>query len=95
MVRKRKKCEDWETDIPPRVSKKEFANIAKAARRVSIIKASKYQFEVVHIMPDMERHYIVDRNKWYCECGRWQMSGLPCKHAMAGIYVIMVSHLIM
>ncbi|KAH9681294.1 SWIM-type domain-containing protein [Citrus sinensis] len=24
-------------------------------------------------------------NKWYCECGGWQMSGLPCKHAMAGI----------
>lgn len=49
--------------------KKKIAKIAKAARRVSIIKASKYQFEVVEIMPDMERHYIVDLNKWYCECG--------------------------
>ncbi|KAH9769958.1 SWIM-type domain-containing protein [Citrus sinensis] len=84
MIRRREKCEDWESNIPPRVQKK-IAKIAKAARRVSIIKASKYQFEVVEIMPDMERHYIVDLNKWYCECGGWQMSGLPCKHAMAGI----------
>ncbi|KAK9214459.1 hypothetical protein WN944_006451 [Citrus x changshan-huyou] len=84
MIKRREKCEDWESNIPPRVQKK-IAKIAKAARRVSIIKASKYQFEVVEIMPDMERHYIVDLNKWYCECGGWQMSGLPCKHAMAGI----------
>ncbi|KAH9753370.1 SWIM-type domain-containing protein [Citrus sinensis] len=84
MIKRREKCEDWESNIPPRVQKK-IAKIAKAARRVSVIKASKYQFEVVEIMPDMERHYIVDLNKWYCECGGWQMSGLPCKHAMAGI----------
>ncbi|KAL9422372.1 hypothetical protein AB3S75_034609 [Citrus x aurantiifolia] len=68
MIRRRDKCEDWESNIPPRVQKK-IAKIAKATRRVSIIKASKYQFEVVEIMPDMERHYIVDLNKWYCECG--------------------------
>ncbi|KAL5556111.1 hypothetical protein UlMin_038347 [Ulmus minor] len=29
--------------------------------------------------------YVVDLSKNYCACRKWQLCGLPCSHAMAGI----------
>ncbi|CAN1215024.1 hypothetical protein LINPERPRIM_LOCUS34 [Linum perenne] len=26
--------------------------------------------------------FVVDLNSWTCACGRWQLSGIPCQHAV-------------
>ena len=39
-----------------------------------------------------QESYIVNLDKYTCSCGLWQISGLPCKHAMPCITHIMTTY---
>ena len=43
--------------------------------------ASEDTFEI----GDLDRSYIVNLSKRICDCGAFQISGIPCKHAALGI----------
>lgn len=34
---------------------------------------------------DGEESYVVNLTNKNCDCGRWNLIGIPCKHAMASI----------
>ncbi|KAH9770952.1 SWIM-type domain-containing protein [Citrus sinensis] len=84
LIRRREKAALWYSDLPPRVHRK-LTKISKASRKLIVVKASKAQYEVLEFIDDEERHYVVDLKKFECDCGAWQISGMPCKHAMACI----------
>jgi hypothetical protein len=46
---------------------------------------NEQQFEVDH-MYDARR--LVQLDERTCTCGRWQLSGIPCSHACAAIYML-------
>ncbi|KAK0572132.1 hypothetical protein LWI29_026610 [Acer saccharum] len=47
-------------------------------RFVTVLCASETKFEV----KDELIYYNVDLEKYTCDCGLWQVSGIPCKYAM-------------
>lgn len=69
LIKRREKVLKWEV-VPPRVREK-LGKIAKLARKLLVIKASNIEFEVVDQVIDKERHYVVDLQQIYCECGGW------------------------
>ncbi|TXG57639.1 hypothetical protein EZV62_015468 [Acer yangbiense] len=73
-------CIKWETILPPVIHKR-LKVIKKEARHIIPIWAAEDEYEV----KDISRHYIVKLNSQQCECGLWQVSGLPCKHVVACI----------
>ena len=64
---------------------RKLTKISKGSRKLIVVKASKAQYEVLEFIDDEERHYVVDLKKFECDCRAWQISGMPCKHAMACI----------
>ncbi|KAL5779074.1 hypothetical protein ACOSQ2_009811 [Xanthoceras sorbifolium] len=70
----------WESVIPPKIRKK-IADRQDEARFVTVLCASVNEFEV----KDGSRYFIVKLDKNSCDCGLWEVSGIPCKHALAVI----------
>ncbi|KAL5850686.1 hypothetical protein ACOSQ4_008699 [Xanthoceras sorbifolium] len=70
----------WESVIPPKIRKK-IADRQDEARFVTVLCASVNEFEV----KDGSRYFIVKLDKNSCDCGLWEVSGIPCKHALAMI----------
>ena len=70
----------WSSNITPKITKK-LKEIVGLSRRCSLQMASEEIFEV----GDVDREYIVNLTQKTCDCGAFQLSGLPCKHAALGI----------
>ncbi|KAK2646521.1 hypothetical protein Ddye_021716 [Dipteronia dyeriana] len=70
----------WDGNVPPAVCKK-LAKMQDKGRFVTVLCASETKFEV----KDELIYYNVDLENYTCDCGFWQVSGIPCKHAMAVI----------
>lgn len=80
LIRRKKKAVSWDA-VPPRVC----AKIAKAVRKLIIIKASISEFKVIDYVIEIKRHYVINLKHAYCEYGGWQLNEIPCKHALAFI----------
>ena len=74
------KATTWTAAVTPKVVKK-LKEIGNASRKCELMMASKYVFEV----GDVDRTYIVKLEEKECDCGVFQLTGLPCKHAALGI----------
>lgn len=83
LIRRKEKAVAWDI-VPLRVHIK-IAKIAKVARKFIVVKASQTEFKMLDKNVEKERHYVVELDQAYCECGSWQISGIPCKHALACI----------
>ncbi|XP_027062926.2 uncharacterized protein [Coffea arabica] len=70
----------WTSAIPKIIISK-LKEIAQTSRRCSLQMASEDLFEV----SDGDRAFIVSLNQKTCDCGAFQLLGLPCKHAALGI----------
>ncbi|KAL3538143.1 hypothetical protein ACH5RR_001509 [Cinchona calisaya] len=70
----------WTSHLTPKIVNK-LKLIAEQSRRCELMMASGALFEVV----DTDKHYIVNLSKRTCECGEFQISGIPCKHDALGI----------
>ncbi|KAH9680282.1 SWIM-type domain-containing protein [Citrus sinensis] len=77
MVNRRQRAQAWETAIPGRIYAKMMKNLQIGSAN-PVCRASEWLYEV----DDRGRTYIVDLEHHVCDCGYWQLSGIPCVHAM-------------
>ncbi|XP_052289098.1 uncharacterized protein LOC112497627 [Citrus sinensis] len=71
----------WNGHLPPLVRRK-IVEARAAARGLTVIFGHENTFEV---MEDLCKVFVVDLGKKTCNCGEWQISGLPCKHSICSI----------
>ncbi|XP_044508956.1 uncharacterized protein LOC123227891 [Mangifera indica] len=75
---------EWVTPLPPLVVKKLNKSI-ETARNVSISYAGLQEFEVIDMNGIPSKTYTLNLDKRICDCGMWQLSGIPCQHAICSI----------
>ncbi|KAK2638572.1 hypothetical protein Ddye_026367 [Dipteronia dyeriana] len=73
-------CNTWKTDIPPSVNKKILEN-SKESRILKTLLSGGAKYEMLGV----GRAYTTNLPEKTCECGQWQVSGVPCSHALVGI----------
>ncbi|XP_037476033.1 uncharacterized protein LOC119353513 [Triticum dicoccoides] len=78
----RAKSQKWHGTICPNIFKKLKVNIERSAR-CQVLWNGKDGFEV---QEGEHRRYTVNLENWTCSCRYWQLSGLPCCHAVSAIY---------
>ena len=71
----------WQDELPPFVWRK-VIEARVESRTLSVIFGHDKTFEV---MEDISKRCVVDLGTKHCDCGEWDVSGLPCKHAMCCI----------
>lgn len=77
----RSKLDNWNTIICPNILKKMNSYITLSSVCHAICNGQD-QFEVRHY----NNMFAVDLNKKECSCRYWQLSGLPCPHAISCIF---------
>ncbi|TXG58873.1 hypothetical protein EZV62_016702 [Acer yangbiense] len=77
---RKEECEQWNSALPPRVNAKILKN-SKESRVLTIIAAGNKEYEVL----GPNEGYVIKLGEYSCQCGSWQVSGIPCRHAMAAI----------
>ncbi|CAO2186353.1 unnamed protein product [Urochloa humidicola] len=70
--------EQWTGDICPKIRKKILKN-AEYANTCYAVPAGKGIFQV----QSGDFQYIVDIVQRHCDCRRWDLTGLPCSHAIS------------
>ncbi|KAH9802199.1 SWIM-type domain-containing protein [Citrus sinensis] len=71
----------WQDELPP-VVRRRVTREKEAARSLTMIFGHNQTFEV---MEDMSKRTVVDLLGKHCDCNEWDISGLPCKHAICCI----------
>ncbi|KAL0301426.1 UNVERIFIED_CONTAM: hypothetical protein Sradi_6419400 [Sesamum radiatum] len=72
----------WKGKVCPKIKKILARNLDKASSDCIPIKASDIHFEISCF--DGSR-CTVDLEKHSCSCRKWDLSGIPCKHAMSAL----------
>ncbi|KAL5773030.1 hypothetical protein ACOSP7_012647 [Xanthoceras sorbifolium] len=49
------------------------------AKFVDVLCASEHEFEV----KDEQKFFVVNLQTYSCDCGRWEVTRIPCKHTLA------------
>jgi hypothetical protein len=71
---------DFVGTICPKIRKK----VAKNAQYANVCYALPTGQGIFQV-GEREKQYIVDMRKKECECRRWQLTGIPCQHAISGL----------
>ncbi|KAL5784528.1 hypothetical protein ACOSQ2_006920 [Xanthoceras sorbifolium] len=74
------RAKQWPSSIPPKIQKT-IAKRQDEGRFVTALCSTETLFEV----KEGSKFYVVDLEKQSCDCGLWEVTGIPCKHAMAVI----------
>ncbi|KAH9746490.1 SWIM-type domain-containing protein [Citrus sinensis] len=82
-TKRRKEAQSW-SNIPPRV-KKELDDAYETGSKMTAMASGDLHFQVKDKSYYPARRFIVDLVSRSCDCGHWELSGLPCAHAMAAI----------
>ena len=77
----KKKAERWMTKICPAILKKCNTYITLSGRCHAICNGES-KFEVIYY----DNRFTVDLDRKQCSCRYWQLSGLPCHHAISCIF---------
>ncbi|XP_052290860.1 uncharacterized protein LOC127900283 [Citrus sinensis] len=77
MIGRRNKAESWDSDIPRRIYAQMMKNLQIGNANL-ICRASEWLYEV----DENTKTYIVDLQHHMCDYEQWQVSGIPCVHAM-------------
>ncbi|KAH9649573.1 SWIM-type domain-containing protein [Citrus sinensis] len=80
---RRKEAQSW-SNIPPRV-KKELDEAYETGSKMTAMASGDLHFQVKDKSYYPARRFIVDLVSRSYDCGHWELSGLPCAHAMAAI----------
>ncbi|KAJ0043620.1 hypothetical protein Pint_18709 [Pistacia integerrima] len=72
---------DWVTTVPPTVHRK-INGLIEPARNVEAIWRGSDEFEVVDTNCLLGRRYILNLQSQTYDYGIWQLSGVPCVHAV-------------
>ena len=68
----------WTRRLCPKIQKK-LDKFTEWAAHCMVQGAGQKVFKVL----SMNHSYIVDLNNESCDCKRWELSGIPCHHAIA------------
>ena len=77
---RKEECGAWNSVLPPRVNARMLKN-GKESRLLTMIAAGDMEYELL----GASGGYAVKLREYTCQCGNWQVSGIPCSHAMAAI----------
>ncbi|KAL5754592.1 hypothetical protein ACOSP7_022812 [Xanthoceras sorbifolium] len=80
MSRRLKEGRKYGSNLPPKVAAK-IAERQNQKRFVTVFCASEHKYEC----REGQKYFIVNLRTWSCDYGLWDLSGVPCKHAMAVI----------
>ncbi|KAJ0046703.1 hypothetical protein Pint_04754 [Pistacia integerrima] len=72
---------DWVITVPPVVHRK-INGLIESVRNIEAIWPGSDEFEVVDNNCLPSRRYILNLQSQTCDCGMWQLSGVPCLHAV-------------
>ncbi|KAK2634607.1 hypothetical protein Ddye_029399 [Dipteronia dyeriana] len=75
---RKEECSRWSSVLPPRVHVKILKH-SRESRTLTMIAAGNMEYELI----GASRGYAVKLREFNCECGSWQVSGIPYCHAMA------------
>ncbi|XP_019198890.1 PREDICTED: uncharacterized protein LOC109192644 [Ipomoea nil] len=78
----RQKAAGWNSVICPKIVGK-MKQIEKQAARYLATQCDFFKFEVQHLYGDQQE---VDLENKKCSCRKWDLTGLPCKHAVCAIW---------
>ncbi|XP_021722785.1 uncharacterized protein LOC110690267 [Chenopodium quinoa] len=81
LVTKKQEMEKWTTSLCPRIQKRLEWEKEEAAK-CHVIPSSSTLFQVSHILDTMS----VDLENRKCTCRKWDMTGIPCCHAVAELF---------
>jgi hypothetical protein len=77
---KQRESQKWTGRICPKIKKK-LDKYFEWSNECRVTPASNYLYAVSS--HEFEQDYSVDFNTRACSCKRWQLSGIPCHHAIA------------
>jgi hypothetical protein len=77
---KQRESQKWTERICPKIKKK-LDKYFEWSNECRVTPASNYLYAVSS--HEFEQDYSVDFNTRTCSCKRWQLSGIPCHHAIA------------
>ena len=80
MESKPKEAEKWTGRICPKIKKK-LDKFTEWSNECIVKPAATKIFSVSSL--EMEQRYCVDFHTMTCSCKRWQLTGIPCHHAIA------------
>ena len=66
------------------LSAQRMLEVEKAALNVCL---PAYVGNIVYQVSCSSMIFCVDLNKWSCRCKKWKLTGVPCKHSVAAIYI--------
>ncbi|XP_039141186.1 uncharacterized protein LOC120278458 [Dioscorea cayenensis subsp. rotundata] len=69
----------WERRLCPVIHRK-IEELVEESCNLLVGRSDGDHFEVVD-----QKNYCINLNAWTCSCRRWQVYGIPCKHACAAI----------
>ncbi|KAK1553838.1 hypothetical protein Q3G72_004277 [Acer saccharum] len=73
-------CRAWSSVLPPKVHAKILRH-GRESRSLKMIAVGNMEYELL----DVSGGYVVKLKEYNCQCGSWQVSEIPCCHAMATI----------
>ncbi|KAL5865417.1 hypothetical protein ACOSQ3_002931 [Xanthoceras sorbifolium] len=73
-------CARWSSELPPTVNAKILKG-SREGRLLKMLSAGNGEYELLR----ETRAYVTKLIQFSCECGVWQLSGVPCSHALVGI----------
>ena len=71
----------WKDELPP-IVRRRIMVVREESRSLQVIFGHNQTFEV---MEDVSKRTTVDLLSKHCDCREWDVSGLPCKHAVCCI----------
>ncbi|XP_061988909.1 uncharacterized protein LOC133707368 [Rosa rugosa] len=74
-------CEKWKDLVGPRIKK----IIDKTSQRATLYRAHRSGEFIFQVTGDSGSNHAVDLGLHTCTCKRWQLSGIPCVHAICAI----------
>jgi hypothetical protein len=80
ILSKQKEAEKWSGRICPKIKKK-LDKFIEWSKPCMVSPGGNHLFSVSS--HELERTYSVDLKARTCDCRRWQLSGIPCHHAIA------------
>ncbi|XP_039114636.1 uncharacterized protein LOC120249979 [Dioscorea cayenensis subsp. rotundata] len=79
LCHRREQSQRWERRICPVIHRK-IEELVEESRNLLVGRSDGDHFEVVD-----QKNYCISLNARTCSCRRWQVYGIPCKHACAAI----------
>lgn len=64
LIRRKEKVESWDSKLPSRIQQK-ISKIAKASRKLLVVKSNTYEYEILEYELETKRHYVVNLRRHY------------------------------